>query len=90
MVAYVRLGADGWHWASHSCPSAHQYPVKEWLADIHPKIDVGMVVVEFLVAMADAGLGEALQEDARAVVDEGFLPTQSAINHGRLSPQPFP
>jgi len=49
-----------------------------------------MVVVEFLVAMADAGLGEALQEDARAVVDEGFLPTQSAINHGRLSPQPFP
>jgi hypothetical protein len=28
-----------------------------------------VVVVEFLVAVADAGLGEALGEDARAIVD---------------------
>jgi len=28
-----------------------------------------VIVVEFLVAVPDAGIGEALQQDARAVVD---------------------
>ncbi len=48
---------------------AHQCPIKKRKTDIHPVVDVGMVVVEFLVAVADAGLGEALGEDARALVD---------------------
>ncbi len=49
--------------------SALQCPVKKRQADVHPVVDAGVVVVEFLVAVPDAGLGEALREDARTVVD---------------------
>src|SRR3990170_4872580 len=38
-------------------------------ADVHPVVDVGVVVVEFLVSVADAGLGEPGGQDARAVVN---------------------
>jgi hypothetical protein len=49
--------------------SGLQRPVEERQARVHPVIDVGVVVVEFLVGVADAGCGEPLRQDARAVVD---------------------
>jgi hypothetical protein len=42
--------------------------VKNRQADIHPIVDVGVVVVELLVGVADAGGGEAGGEEAGAVV----------------------
>ena len=44
-------------------------PIKKRQADVHAVIDVRMVVVEFLVWCVDAGLRQALRQDARAVVD---------------------
>src|SRR5882672_10122960 len=49
--------------------SGFQCPVKERQAHVHPVIDVGVVVVEFLASVPDAGLGEPLRQDARAVMD---------------------
>src|SRR6267154_2908319 len=49
--------------------SGLQSLVQKRQARVHPVVDVGVVVVEFLVAMPDAGGGEASGEDARAVVD---------------------
>ena len=49
--------------------SGLQCPVEKRQAHVHPVVDVGVVVVELLVGVADAGRGEALRQDARAVVD---------------------
>src|SRR6266850_3172911 len=43
--------------------------VEERQADVHAVVDVGVVVVELLVFVADAGAGEARGEDAAAVMD---------------------
>src|SRR6266480_3552874 len=49
--------------------SGLQHTVKKGKRHVHPIIDVGMIVVEFLVSVGDARLVQALREDARAVVD---------------------
>src|SRR5487761_2749577 len=43
--------------------------VQKRQADVHAVIDVGVVVVEFLVAMADAGCGQARGQHPAAVVN---------------------
>jgi predicted ATPase len=40
--------------------SGHLILVEERHARVHPVVDVGVVVVEFLAGVADAGRGEAL------------------------------
>src|ERR1043165_5757764 len=40
-------------------------------ADVHPVVDVGVVVVEFLVGMPDAVFGEAVREGPAAEVEVG-------------------
>src|SRR5207244_10533193 len=49
--------------------SGLQRTVKKGKRHVHAVIDVGMIVVEFLVSVRDARLVQALREDARAVVD---------------------
>src|SRR3990170_1723912 len=49
--------------------SGLQCPVEERQAHVHPVIDVRVVVVEFLVAVPDAGRGKPLRQNARAVMD---------------------
>src|SRR5439155_1719174 len=46
-----------------------QRTVKKGKRHVHPIVDVGMIVVEFLVSVRDARLVQALREDTRAVVD---------------------
>jgi len=43
--------------------------VEERQAHVHPVIHVGVVVVEFLVGVPDAGCREPLRQDACAVMD---------------------
>jgi hypothetical protein len=62
-------------------PLPHQRVVEKRQADIHQVVNVGVVVVEFLVGVPDTGLGEALKEDAR---DETFtLPPHLFLPHLR-------
>src|SRR5690242_7734292 len=49
--------------------SSLQGSVQERQADIHPVVDVGVVVVELLVGVPDAVLGERLGEKPAAEVD---------------------
>ena len=46
-----------------------QGPIKKRQADVHSVVDVGVIVVEFLIRVFDACSREALRQDARAIVD---------------------
>ena len=60
-----------WEWPPHRDigGSGLERPVEERQTPVHAVVDVGVVVVEFLVGMPDARQCEPLGQDARAVLN---------------------
>src|SRR6185312_2283784 len=72
---FARRNSIGWSLVErprHTRPSASsgfQRPVEKRQAGVHPVIDIGVVIVEFLVDVPDAGGCQTLGQDARAELD---------------------
>src|SRR5258708_16423177 len=64
-----------------------QHLVEKRQAHVHPIVDIGVVVVELFVGMADAGRGPPLGQGARALWDVILVaPTAVAVESARALP----